>query len=158
MVRPSLSVVQTVPSLRRNEALALSPPATPSDPSMRPFTKYFKPTVRNDPVRDGCPLDQMAGDPNPYLSASDEPVQVAERRGPSRPRQTGVGVWRNVQLRAHDGEHHGQEDVDRMPVRNRWGARSVGLPPCRRLPRGAPCPHACGSASSLLRSAPSTSS
>ena len=41
---PSLSVVQTVPSRRRNEAPALSSPPKPSEPSSSPSTKNLKPT------------------------------------------------------------------------------------------------------------------
>ena len=41
---PSLSVVQTEPSRRRNEAPALSSPPNPSDPSSRPGTNHLKPT------------------------------------------------------------------------------------------------------------------
>ena len=41
---PSLSVVQTVPSRRRNEAPALSSPPKPKEPSMSPSTNHLKPT------------------------------------------------------------------------------------------------------------------
>ena len=41
---PSLSVVQTVPSRRRNEAPALSSPPKPSDPSTSPSTNHLNPT------------------------------------------------------------------------------------------------------------------
>ena len=41
---PSLSVVQTVPSLRRNDAPALSSPPKPKEPSTRPSTNHLKPT------------------------------------------------------------------------------------------------------------------
>ena len=41
---PSLSVVQTVPSRRRNDAPALSSPAKPNEPSSRPSTNHLKPT------------------------------------------------------------------------------------------------------------------
>ena len=40
---PSLSVVQTVPSLRRNDAPALSSPPKPNEPSTRPSTNHLKP-------------------------------------------------------------------------------------------------------------------
>jgi len=39
---PSLSVVQTVPSVRRNEAPALSSPPKPNEPSTRPSTEPFE--------------------------------------------------------------------------------------------------------------------
>ena len=41
---PSLSVVHTVPSRRRNDAPALSSPPKPSDPSSRPGTNHLNPT------------------------------------------------------------------------------------------------------------------
>ena len=41
---PSLSVVQTLPSLRLNDAPALSSPPKPSDPSSKPGTNHLKPT------------------------------------------------------------------------------------------------------------------
>ena len=41
---PSLSVVQTVPSRRRNDAPALSSPPNPSEPSTSPATNHLKPT------------------------------------------------------------------------------------------------------------------
>ena len=41
---PSLSVVQTLPSRRRNDAPALSSPPKPSEPSSRPSTNHLKPT------------------------------------------------------------------------------------------------------------------
>ncbi len=41
---PSLSVVHTVPSLRRKEAPALSSPPKPKEPSTRPGTNHLKPT------------------------------------------------------------------------------------------------------------------
>ena len=44
MMMPSLSVDHTVPSLRRNEAPALSSPPKPTVPDSRPGTKCLKPT------------------------------------------------------------------------------------------------------------------
>ncbi len=41
---PSLSVVQTDPSRRRNDAPALSSPPNPIEPSIRPPTNHLKPT------------------------------------------------------------------------------------------------------------------
>ena len=41
---PSLSVVHTEPSRRRNDAPALSSPPKPSEPSIRPSTNHLKPT------------------------------------------------------------------------------------------------------------------
>ena len=41
---PSLSVVHTVPSVRRNDAPALSSPQNPTDPSISPSTNHLKPT------------------------------------------------------------------------------------------------------------------
>ena len=41
---PSLSVVHTDPSRRRNEAPADSSPPKPTDPSSRPGTNHLKPT------------------------------------------------------------------------------------------------------------------
>src|SRR6476469_414078 len=41
---PSLSVVQTVPSRRRNDAPALSSPPNPIDPSTSPPTNHLNPT------------------------------------------------------------------------------------------------------------------
>ena len=43
-MRPSLSVVQTVPSRRRNEAPALSSPPNPIVPSTSPSTNHLNPT------------------------------------------------------------------------------------------------------------------
>ena len=43
-MNPSLSVVQTVPSLRKNDAPALSSPPKPYDPSMSPSTNHLNPT------------------------------------------------------------------------------------------------------------------
>ena len=39
-----MSVVQTLPSFRRNEAPALSSPPNPNEPSSRPSTNHLKPT------------------------------------------------------------------------------------------------------------------
>ena len=44
MMKPSLSVVQTLPSRRRNEAPALSSPPNPNEPSSRPGTNHLNPT------------------------------------------------------------------------------------------------------------------
>ncbi len=44
MISPSLSVVQTEPSRRRNDAPALSSPPNASDPSIRPELNHLKPT------------------------------------------------------------------------------------------------------------------
>ena len=41
---PSLSVVQTVPSRRRNDAPALSSPPNPTEPSINPATNHLNPT------------------------------------------------------------------------------------------------------------------
>ncbi len=41
---PSLSVVQVVPSVRRNDAPADSSPPKPNEPSMRPGTNHLNPT------------------------------------------------------------------------------------------------------------------
>ena len=41
---PSLSVLQTPPSRRRNDAPALSSPPKPTEPSSRPGTNHLKPT------------------------------------------------------------------------------------------------------------------
>ena len=41
---PSLSVVQTEPSRRRNDAPALSSPPKPSVPATNPSTNHLKPT------------------------------------------------------------------------------------------------------------------
>ncbi len=41
---PSLSVVQTVPSRRRNDAPALSSPPNPTEPSTSPATNHLNPT------------------------------------------------------------------------------------------------------------------
>ena len=43
-MRPSLSVVQTLPFLRRKVAPADSSPTKPREPSMRPGTNHLKPT------------------------------------------------------------------------------------------------------------------
>ena len=52
---PSLSVVHAVPSMRRNDAPALSSPPKPSEPSSSPSTNHLNPTGtstrrRPDPV------------------------------------------------------------------------------------------------------------
>ena len=44
MIRPSLSVVQTLPSRRRKLAPALSSPPKQHEPSNRPGTNHLKPT------------------------------------------------------------------------------------------------------------------
>ncbi len=44
MIRPSLSVVHTVPSSRRKLAPALSSPPKQVEPSKRPETNHLKPT------------------------------------------------------------------------------------------------------------------
>src|SRR6266850_58975 len=49
--RPSLSVVQTLPSSRLNEAPALSSPPKPRLPSMSPLTNHLKPTGTSYKVR-----------------------------------------------------------------------------------------------------------
>ncbi|MNT58616.1 hypothetical protein D3C72_1960630 [compost metagenome] len=43
-IKPSLSVLQTPPSLRRNEAPALSSPPNPREPSNSPSANHLKPT------------------------------------------------------------------------------------------------------------------
>jgi hypothetical protein len=43
-MRPSLSVVHTVPSVRRNDAPALSSPPNAIELSMRPGTNHLNPT------------------------------------------------------------------------------------------------------------------
>ena len=48
---PSLSVVQTPPSRRRNEAPALSSPPKPSEPSSSPGTNHLKPTGTSTSLR-----------------------------------------------------------------------------------------------------------
>ena len=48
---PSLSVVQTVPSLRRKEAPALSSPPKPTEPSTSPGTNHLKPTGTSQSTR-----------------------------------------------------------------------------------------------------------
>ena len=48
---PSLSVVHTVPSLRRKDAPALSSPPKPIEPSSSPGTKCLKPTGTSMRVR-----------------------------------------------------------------------------------------------------------
>ena len=48
---PSLSVVQTDPSRRRNDAPALSSPAKPSEPSIRPSTNHLNPTGTSTSLR-----------------------------------------------------------------------------------------------------------
>ena len=48
---PSLSVVHTDPSRRRNEAPADSSPPKPTEPSSRPGTNHLKPTGTSISVR-----------------------------------------------------------------------------------------------------------
>ena len=48
---PSLSVVHTVPSLRRNEAPADSSPPNATEPSSRPGTNHLNPTGTSRSVR-----------------------------------------------------------------------------------------------------------
>ena len=43
-ISPSLSVVQVVPSIRRNDAPADSSPPKPNEPSISPGTNHLKPT------------------------------------------------------------------------------------------------------------------
>ena len=50
-MRPSLSVVHTVPSRRRNDAPALSSPPKPSAPSSSPSTNHLNPTGTSTSVR-----------------------------------------------------------------------------------------------------------
>ena len=62
---PSLSVVHTVPSKRRNEAPALSSPPNPTEPSSSPGTNHLKPTgtsQRRRPQRGGDAVDHRARD------------------------------------------------------------------------------------------------
>ena len=61
---PSLSVVQVVPSRRRNEAPALSSPANPTVPSSKPGTNHLNPTgtssrrrLRSWATRSSIPLE-----------------------------------------------------------------------------------------------------
>ena len=51
---PSLSVVQTDPSRLRNDAPALSSPANPSEPSIRPSTNHLNPTGTSTSLRPSC--------------------------------------------------------------------------------------------------------
>ena len=51
MMSPSLSVVHTEPSRRRNEAPALSSPPKPSDPSIKPALNHLKPTGTSTSLR-----------------------------------------------------------------------------------------------------------
>ena len=48
---PSLSVVHTVPSVRRNDAPALSSPPKPIVPLIKPSTNHLKPTGTSCSVR-----------------------------------------------------------------------------------------------------------
>src|SRR5690625_5753914 len=48
---PSLSVVHTEPSRRRNEAPALSSPPKPTEESIRPGTNHLKPTGTSNSSR-----------------------------------------------------------------------------------------------------------
>ena len=51
---PSLSVVQTVPRLRRNDAPADSSPPNPIEPSIRPGTNHLNPTGTSTSLRPSC--------------------------------------------------------------------------------------------------------
>jgi hypothetical protein len=53
---PSLSVVQTVPSRRRNEAPALSSPPKPREPSSSPSTNHLNPTGTSSRRRPRSPV------------------------------------------------------------------------------------------------------
>ena len=56
---PSLSVVQTVPSRRRNDAPALSSPPNPIEPSMSPATNHMNPTGTSTSRRPRCVDDAV---------------------------------------------------------------------------------------------------
>ena len=51
MIRPSLSVVHTVPSRRRKLAPALSSPPKQQEPSKSPATNHLKPTGTSESRR-----------------------------------------------------------------------------------------------------------
>ena len=83
---PSLSVVQTVPSRRRNEAPALSSPPKPSEPSTRPSTNHLNPTGTSSSLRPSSAATRSImlggdegladGDVGPPVAV---PIQVRDR-------------------------------------------------------------------------------
>ncbi|CPU61140.1 Uncharacterised protein [Mycobacteroides abscessus] len=77
--RPSLSVDQTRPSLRRNDAPADSSPPNPTEPSSRPGTNHLNPTGTSTSRRPSPPATRS-------MSADDTSVlpMAASSRQPSR--------------------------------------------------------------------------
>ena len=94
MMMPSLSVVQTDPSRRRNEAPALSSPPNPSEPSSKPLDKPFEadrhldelpPLFRCHSVNQAA-ADERLTDTGVWLP----PWTVLKRDMRSRPRDNGL--------------------------------------------------------------------
>ena len=87
---PSLSVVHVVPSMRRNDAPALSSPPKPSDPSRRPSTNHLNPTGTSTRRR-----------PNPAVTRSIMPLLTTVL-----PTAASVDHWLSMreQVRNRDGQ------------------------------------------------------
>ena len=90
---PSLSVVHTVPSRRRNDAPALSSPPKPSEPSSRPSTNHLKPTGTSyEPAAEprGDAVDHAAADQRLADGRVRAPLRpMAEQVVDRRPRDSG---------------------------------------------------------------------
>ncbi len=103
---PSLSVVHTEPSRRRNDAPALSSPPNPIEPSMRPSTNHLKPTgtsTRRRPSDCGHAIDHAAADD-----------RLADRGilGPSLAMLEQVGnCYREVMIRVHQSRARSHDAV-----------------------------------------------
>src|SRR3984957_15110874 len=92
---PSLSVVHTPPSVRRNDAPALSSPPNPTLPSRRPGTNHLKPTgtsIRPRPVLSAprSIIDELTI-VLPTAAPAGQPVRLANRDSIAAGRE-GVGV------------------------------------------------------------------
>ena len=94
---PSLSVVQTVPSRRRNEAPALSSPPNPIEPSTSPLTNHLNPTGTSTSRRPS-PRDHAidhAADETSVLPTPTSPRQP--RAPPNRYAMAAERMWFGLQ-------------------------------------------------------------
>ena len=76
---PSLSVVHTVPSVRRNDAPADSSPPKPTDPSISPGTNHLNPTGTSTSGRPSSAATRS------IIELDTSVLPIARRPRPARP-------------------------------------------------------------------------
>ena len=92
---PSLSVVQTVPSRRRNVAPALSSPPNPNEPSINPATNHLNPTGTSSSRRPSRPRPGRSS--RTRRASCRPPTSVLHPRAP----RTGTRCNREEVVRVH---------------------------------------------------------